>query len=1097
MTTSQDLSWNVVNVTDMSSMFEEAKGFNISLNKWDPQQVTNMSSMFKNATHFNNGYTPSSALTLAEANNLYLGRTAGNATSDATTTFNLGATFLGPVYGTNATLSDSVSGTTGTFTYLRGTDATLSGSVSGTTGTFTYLRGTDATLSGSVSGTTGTFTYLRGTDATFSGSVSGTTGTFTYLSGTDATFSGSVSGTTGSFTYLSGTDATFSGSLYGAGATLSSSLYVGTRGQSTSSLNVLYGVNLYNTNTLYTSNQFSYIRMNEKSMQYLSGNDIVSSTHNFWASNSDNVQKECFKISADKITSQYPLILNEAGGTPSSSISQSGNDTIIANKTTGGVGNRGSFIFKTTDYTGNSINAFTIGGNQNAGTSNQYLYPTIYLHSSSNRTLEQYIELLTNTFQYVFGRNSGVNTDINFWVNSAIIGLKSVMNLSWNSVTIRSQDSTIMTINNTQVTVTQPISGTNATFTGAVSGTTGSFTYLSGTDATFAGSLYGAGATLSGSLYVGTRGQSTSSLNVLYGVNLYNINTLYTNNQFSYIRMNEKSMQYLSGNAIISSTHNFWATNSDNVQKECFKISANEITSQYPLILNELGETPSSSISQSGNDTIIANKTTGGKIKIQSTETTSTTTMVEVSNNGITLSGSLYGTNATLSTSNVTNLNVGNVFIGNDPSTRTYNLNPNKILTFYNNNINDATKYSTIYQENNELVIYNNKSNSNANSGIVFKVTDYLNNPNNILTLRADYSIISTGVTGPGSVEISRVLCGTDATFSGTVSGRTGRFDYLRVESDQIALGSFAGNSSQSNYSVAIGREAGQTSQLSQAIAIGRQAGANTQGSYSVAIGNGAAKFNQGASSVAIGSSAGASFQGEYSVAIGANAGKTTQTANSIILNADSTPAELNSYTSGFFVNPIRTTSVATGANVLTYDTNLKEIGSSSTLIVGATGATFSGPLYGTSATFSGNVYVGGVKTFVIDHPTNPKKYLVHACLEGPESAVYYRGKGTIANNVSTIIQLPDYVESLATDFTIQITPIYNGNSLTTYNVSDLVNNEFHVYGLNGSFFWLVHGLRSTIHVEPDKSSVSVRGDGPYTWIPEKTKGPNGPKGRK
>jgi hypothetical protein len=147
------------------------------------------------------------------------------------------------------------------------------------------------------------------------------------------------------------------------------------------------------------------------------------------------------------------------------------------------------------------------------------------------------------------------------------------------------------------------------------------------------------------------------------------------------------------------------------------------------------------------------------------------------------------------------------------------------------------------------------------------------------------------------------------------------------------------------------------------------------------------------------------------------------------------------------------------------------------------TDATFTGPLYGTDATFSGNVYVGGVKTFVIDHPINPKKYLVHACLEGPESAVYYRGKGTISNNVSTIIQLPDYVESLATDFSIQITPIYNGTSFATYNVSEVVNNEFHVYGLNGSFFWLVHGRRQTIHVEPDKSSVSVRGDGPYTWI--------------
>jgi hypothetical protein len=79
---------------------------------------------------------------------------------------------------------------------------------------------------------------------------------------------------------------------------------------------------------------------------------------------------------------------------------------------------------------------------------------------------------------------------------------------------------------------------------------------------------------------------------------------------------------------------------------------------------------------------------------------------------------------------------------------------------------------------------------------------------------------------------------------------------------------------------------------------------------------------------------------------------------------------------------------------------------------------------------------------------------------------------------------LPHYVESLATNFSIQITPIYNGTTVINYNVSEVSNNEFHVYGLNGSFFWLVHGLRTPIDVEPDKSSVSVRGDGPYTWIP-------------
>jgi len=48
---------------------------------------------------------------------------------------------------------------------------------------------------------------------------------------------------------------------------------------------------------------------------------------------------------------------------------------------------------------------------------------------------------------------------------------------------------------------------------------------------------------------------------------------------------------------------------------------------------------------------------------------------------------------------------------------------------------------------------------------------------------------------------------------------------------------------------------------------------------------------------------------------------------------------------------------------------------------------------------------------------------------------------------------------------------------------SDVKNNCFTVYGENTLFFWLVHGKRSDIDVEPDKNKVNVKGDGPYKWI--------------
>jgi len=131
----------------------------------------------------------------------------------------------------------------------------------------------------------------------------------------------------------------------------------------------------------------------------------------------------------------------------------------------------------------------------------------------------------------------------------------------------------------------------------------------------------------------------------------------------------------------------------------------------------------------------------------------------------------------------------------------------------------------------------------------------------------------------------------------------------------------------------------------------------------------------------------------------------------------------------------------------------------------------------------TGQISYSGSKTFVIDHPTNKNKYLVHACLEGPEAGVYYRGKGEIINNTFTTIELPDYVKQLAYDFTVHITPIYSGKQINQLYSTEVENNCFNVYGENSKFFWIVYGKRFDILVEPLKSSVNLKGSGPYTWI--------------
>ena len=277
-----------------------------------------------------------------------------------------------------------------------------------------------------------------------------------------------------------------------------------------------------------------------------------------------------------------------------------------------------------------------------------------------------------------------------------------------------------------------------------------------------------------------------------------------------------------------------------------------------------------------------------------------------------------------------------------------------------------------------------------------------------------------------------------------------------------VAIGYQAGKHTQGESSIAIGNSAGLNTQGLQAVAIGREAGESLQGPNAVAIGYQAGDEFQGPNAVAIGNQAGKYTQGESSIAIGNSAGYDNQPPNSIIINAGNTP--LNAATSSSFIaKPLRVANAAGfnsggSAAIMLYNSSSGEIGYSS-----ATTTTS--------------------KTFVINHPLDDTKHLVHACLEGPEAGVYYRGEGEIRNNSSVTILLPDYVDKLATSFTIQLTPIYSGKKIEQLYSSRVQNNSFTVYGENTSFYWLVHGKRGDINVEPYKVHTEVKGTGPYRWI--------------
>ena len=287
---------------------------------------------------------------------------------------------------------------------------------------------------------------------------------------------------------------------------------------------------------------------------------------------------------------------------------------------------------------------------------------------------------------------------------------------------------------------------------------------------------------------------------------------------------------------------------------------------------------------------------------------------------------------------------------------------------------------------------------------------------NNINSNLANPIAIGTdaGTTAQSS---NAVAIGTDAgnntQFAGAVAigwsaGSISQHDYAigiganagnnSQSSDAIAIGHNAGNSTQSSNAIAIGNTAGNNNQNSNSIAIGVYAGESNQFQNSVAIGYFAGQTSQKQYSVAIGNNAGIFNQGSYAIAIGYQAGQSNQAPKSIVINADSTALQ-NSNVEGFFVNPVRPVTFPVGdtnkTRVVYYTTNNELV-------------------YDTSAS----------KTFVIDHPINENKYLVHVCLEGPEAGVYYRGKSTITNNDSVKIELPDYLRHIGSNYTINITRI-------------------------------------------------------------------------
>ena len=114
-------------------------------------------------------------------------------------------------------------------------------------------------------------------------------------------------------------------------------------------------------------------------------------------------------------------------------------------------------------------------------------------------------------------------------------------------------------------------------------------------------------------------------------------------------------------------------------------------------------------------------------------------------------------------------------------------------------------------------------------------------------------------------------------------------------------------------------------------------------------------------------------------------------------------------------------------------------------------------------ANITGNTYVGGAlvattKSFAIQHPSKPEIILYHGCLEGPEHAVYTRGRCT-----SDTIVLPDYWKNLVDpeSITVHLTAIGDCDQA---KVIKITSNVIKIQGTPAvDCFYIIHARRKDV----------------------------------
>lgn len=129
----------------------------------------------------------------------------------------------------------------------------------------------------------------------------------------------------------------------------------------------------------------------------------------------------------------------------------------------------------------------------------------------------------------------------------------------------------------------------------------------------------------------------------------------------------------------------------------------------------------------------------------------------------------------------------------------------------------------------------------------------------------------------------------------------------------------------------------------------------------------------------------------------------------------------------------------------------------------------------GFSVYANGDLGAAGVKSFQIDHPTDPEnKYLRHFSIESDEVLNMYRGTVEFDQNGEVVVELPDYVEDVNINYSYTLTPV--GGYAPLYVKEEIKDGKFVIAGGDPSMkvSWVVYGERNDPYLQqhPEKRAV-------------------------